>query len=58
MKRARDAFMLDADREVSMTADAVLQSEAEPAWSGLYDAQGNKLYREPERLAFGFVRRR
>lgn len=55
MKRPRDAFMLDDDRDVSMTADAVLEGDGEVPWSGLYDARGNKLYRRPDRLRFGFV---
>jgi hypothetical protein len=53
--RPRSAFfMFDESGEASMTADQVLIEERESNFSGLYDAKGNKLYREPESVPFGF----
>ena len=42
-------------RRVSMTADKIIIEEKEIKWSGLYNEQGEKLYKEPsERVKIGF----
>jgi hypothetical protein len=52
-RRIRSAFMLDDDGEVSMTADQIVMQEgAEPEFSGLLDAKGNRLYRRRETVGF------
>ena len=54
-RRIRQAFMMDDDGEVSMTADTVIDDDR-PQHTGLLDARGNRLYRPKEPV--GFVIRR
>jgi len=42
------------DGEVSMTADEVFEDDDDPIFSGLYDASGQKLYRESVKQKIGF----
>lgn len=55
----RSVFVSAADEygEQSMTADVAIADEDAPQFSGLYDARGQKLYRQRERVPVGFVRK-
>jgi hypothetical protein len=58
MRRSRPRSVYtfhDQDGDPGMTADQILVSEEEiSTFSGLYDAKGNKLYRQSETVPFGF----
>jgi hypothetical protein len=44
----------EEDLERSMTADEVYVSKDKPRWTGLYDAEGQKLYRPSVKIKIGF----
>lgn len=55
--RFRSVFVAyDEYGEASMTADECIEEDKDPEWTGLYDANGDELYRVRERIKFGFVK--
>lgn len=52
--RSRLVLLDGWDNDTSATADEVIDQDQAPEWSGLLDASGNRLYRQAERVSFGF----
>ncbi len=44
----------DEDGDLSMTADEVYEDDDGPTFTGLYDATGQRLYRETQKHPIGF----
>jgi hypothetical protein len=38
--------------DYGLTAETIHETQAEPKWSGLYDAEGRKLYHPPNPVGF------
>ncbi|MES2156121.1 MAG: hypothetical protein V4510_13385 [bacterium] len=49
------AFFNGRDEDQSLTADSVVEEERERVDTGILDAHGNPIYREPKRLQVGFL---
>jgi uncharacterized membrane protein len=47
--------MNDWEIERAETAREIIIEDEQPHWSGLYDANGQKLYRLPDRIPIGFA---
>ena len=51
----KSIFQADSDYPSSMTADSVIVSDDYPVDIGLFNANGEKLYRVKETVTLGFV---
>jgi hypothetical protein len=57
--KPRGAYVaFDEYGDVSSTADTIIEDDKEPVFTGLYDAIGQELYREPVTVRMGFVGKR
>lgn len=53
----KSAFVgYDKSYGISMTADEIIIEDDEPEFTGIINANGEKIYRHRERLPFGFVK--
>lgn len=54
-KYIRAVFVGGDYEDPSMTADEIIMEDDEPEFTGLFDPAGQKIYRDRDRVTFGFV---